>query len=95
MAMTIIGVAVAHIDVKPTISLNNIVTSSWLLASIFSPLEGKMLLELSMFMCFRVQEGEACKNPNKLVWASLYHSFIIKIVVTILFLRHHLIRPHH
>lgn len=37
MAITIIGVAVAQIDVKPTMSLNNIVTSSWLFASIFSP----------------------------------------------------------
>lgn len=37
IAMTIIGVAVAQIDVKPTISLNSIVTSSWLFASIFSP----------------------------------------------------------
>lgn len=35
--ITIIGVAVEQIDVKPTISLNNMVTSSWVLASMLSP----------------------------------------------------------
>lgn len=35
--ITIIGVAVEQMDVKPTISLKSIVTSSWVLASIVSP----------------------------------------------------------
>lgn len=38
MLMTIIGVAVAQIDVNPTISLNNMVTFSCVCDSIVSPI---------------------------------------------------------
>jgi hypothetical protein len=37
MLITIIGVAVEHIDVKPTMSLKSIVTSSCVFASIDCP----------------------------------------------------------
>lgn len=45
MLMTIMGVAVEQMDVKPTISLKSIVTSSCVFASIASPATGHLFIE--------------------------------------------------